>query len=76
MLHCTIEIAVFRSTFVAILLVFDSVAFPNSRIPQIWTHSPVKQISQQFGKSIARTPDCCHKCAGGTQSRDYCEKIG
>ena len=59
LLQCTLEIAVFRSTSVAILLVFDSVAFRNSRIPKDPSHSPVKQISQQFRKSIARTPDCC-----------------
>ena len=59
LLQCTIEIAVFRSTSVAILLVFDSFAFRNSRIPKDPSHSPVKQISQQFRKSIARTPDCC-----------------
>ena len=60
LLQCTLEIAVFRSTSVAILLVFDSVAFRNSRIPKDPSHSPVKQISQQFQKSIARTPDCCY----------------
>ena len=62
LLQCTLEIAVFRSTSVAILLVFDSVAFRNSRIPKDPSHSPVKQISQQFRKSIARTLDCCRMC--------------
>ena len=62
LLHCAIEIAVFCSTSVAILLVFDSVAFRNSRIPKDPSHSPVKQISQQFRKSIARTPYCCGLC--------------
>ena len=57
LLQCTLNIAVFCSTFVAILLDFDSVAFRNSRILKDLGHSPVKQISQQFRKSIARSPN-------------------
>ena len=53
------EIPVIRSSFVSKLIHSAQSRFPNSRISKDPGHSPVKQISQQFRKSIARTPDCC-----------------
>ena len=70
------KIPVFCSTVCCGMLLFWLGRVSKYQDSANLSHSSVKQISQQFRKSTARTPDCCVMCAGGTWSRDYCEKIG
>ena len=80
LLQCTIEIPVFRSTVCCGILLFRSGRVSKYQDSADQGHSIVKEISQQFRKSIAQwdpiqSPQA-KSALRGTQSRHCCEIIG
>ena len=63
LLQCTIQIPVFCSTVCSGILLFRLGRVSKYQDSADQGHSIVKEISQQFRKSIARRPNCCGKCA-------------